>query len=368
MLAYLIDENVSSPTFLPTNKMILSWASFNNLRMLLMACMPVVIFYLIWLVNTSEEIRSEEGALLDLVCWPDGNAIPVIIACGSVIAVVIELYGLYQLFRAGLPKMEYDVTNGLYYYMWALIIMIIVFFAIMFYSGLQSTIIRAKIKGGITKAMLRYSTHLPSKVAIDRLQTRFHCCGRVNFLEWFYIPWYTTGETIKPESIKNRKFVADSVPYSCCSKDVMWPCIHHRVTRIGTIYKYNPTKQLTIWQDGCEEKLISEMMTVSWRFNAVMALIIIAMILQVIAVRYLHTAYRSGLHVGNRIICNAYLFRSETNTVSPAAPRRKIFRKRRLREARTLHWVTATYRPRRGGTSSPSDMNSSDDLLKPIYE
>lgn len=69
----------------------LTWASFNNIRMLLMACMPVVIFYLIWLVNTSEGIRSEEGTLLDLVCWPDGNAIPVIIATGSVIAVVIEV-------------------------------------------------------------------------------------------------------------------------------------------------------------------------------------------------------------------------------------------------------------------------------------
>lgn len=41
--------------------------------------------------------------------------------------------------------------------------------------------------------MLRYASHLPSKVAIDRLQTRFHCCGRVNYQEWFYIPWYTTG-------------------------------------------------------------------------------------------------------------------------------------------------------------------------------
>lgn len=69
----------------------LTWASFNNIRMLLMACMPIVIFYLIWLVNTSEGIRSEEGTLLDLVCWPDGNAIPVIIACGSIIAVVIEV-------------------------------------------------------------------------------------------------------------------------------------------------------------------------------------------------------------------------------------------------------------------------------------
>lgn len=56
----------------------------------------------------------------------------------------LQLYGLYQLFKAGLPKREYDVTNGLFYYIWALIIMIIIFLAIMFYSGLQSTIIRGE--------------------------------------------------------------------------------------------------------------------------------------------------------------------------------------------------------------------------------
>ncbi|KAL0819560.1 hypothetical protein ABMA28_007654 [Loxostege sticticalis] len=347
----------------------LTWASFNNIRMLLMACMPVVIFYLIWLVNTSEGIRSEEGTLLDLVCWPDGNAIPVIIATGSVIAVVIELYGLYQLFKAGLPKREYNVTNGLYYYIWSLIVMIIIFLAIMFYSGLQSTIIRAKIKGGITKAMLRYSSHLPSKIAIDRLQTRFHCCGRVNFQEWFYIPWYTTGEPVDSKA-SSRKFVADNVPYSCCSMDALCPCIHHGVTKMGAIYKYNPTKQLTIWKDGCEEKLISEMMAVSWRFNAVMALIILAMILQVIAVRYLHTAYRNGLHAGNPILCKAYLLRSLTDTEShpKGTSKKKVFRKRKTRQVRTLQWVTAPSRPTRRGVSSASDGNSSDELLKPIYE
>ncbi|XP_052744016.1 photoreceptor outer segment membrane glycoprotein 2 [Bicyclus anynana] len=352
--------------------MFLTWSSFNNIRMLLMACMPVVIFYLIWLVNTSEEIRSEEGTLLDLICWPDGNAIPVIIACGSVVAVVIELYGLYQLFKAGLPKREYNVSNGLYYYVWALIIIIIIFLAIMFYSGLQSTIIRAKIKGGITKAMLRYPIHLPSKVAVDRLQTRFHCCGRVNYHEWFYIPWYTAGQ-IKNNitSSSARKFVADNVPYSCCSMEVMRPCIHHGVTRVGTIYKYDPKQKLTIWEDGCEEKLISEMMSVSRRFNSVMVLIIIAMFLQILAVRYLHTAYKNGLHVGNQITCEAYLLRSTTDTKLEEAAKKKAFKRKKCRQARTLQWVTATYRAktkRRIITSSGSDINSSDELLKPIYE
>ena len=56
-----------------------------------------------------------------------------------------QLYGLHQLFKAGLPKREYDVTNGLFYYVWGLIIMIIIFLAIMFYSGLQSTIIRGSL-------------------------------------------------------------------------------------------------------------------------------------------------------------------------------------------------------------------------------
>ncbi|XP_075983225.1 peripherin-2-like [Anticarsia gemmatalis] len=351
--------------------MYLTWASFNNIRMLMMACMPVVIFYLIWLVNTSEGIRSEEGTLLDLVCWPDGNAIPVIIACGSIIAVVIELYGLYQLFKAGLPKKEHDVTNGLFYYIWALIIMIIIFLAIMFYSGLQSTIIRAKIKGGITKAMLRYSSHLPSKVAIDRLQTRFHCCGRVSFQEWFYIPWYSNGERIDAHALSNHKFVSDNVPYSCCSMDELYPCIHHGITKVGTIYKYNPQKQLTIWNAGCEEKLISEMMSVSWRFNAVTALIIVAMIMQVIATRYLHTAYRSGLHFGNQMMtCRAYLLRSLTDTEQPKhTARKKVLTKKKFRQARTLQWVSLSYRRgRKRYNSSASDVNSSDELLKPIYE
>lgn len=71
--------------------MYLTWPSFNNIRMLLMACTPIVIFYLIWLINTSEGIRSDEGTLLDLVCWPDGNVIPVIIACSSLAAVFIEV-------------------------------------------------------------------------------------------------------------------------------------------------------------------------------------------------------------------------------------------------------------------------------------
>ncbi|XP_026494397.1 RDS/peripherin-like protein xRDS35 [Vanessa tameamea] len=349
--------------------MLLTWSSFNNIRMLLMAFIPVTIFYLIWLVNTSERIRSEEGTLLDLICWPDGNAIPAIIACGAIIAIVIELYGLYQLFKTGLPKKEYNVTRGLFYYIWALICIIIAFLAIMFYSGLQSTIIRAKIKGGITKAMLRYANHLPSKVAIDRLQTHFHCCGRENYQEWFYIPWDTGKLKIESNNFSSRKYVADNVPYSCCSMDVMWPCIHHGVTQMGTIYKYDPAKQLTIWTDGCEEKLINEMTSISWKFNAVMTLIIMAMGLQIIAARYLHTAYNNGLHVGNKIRCYAYLLRSVTDTEMEEVPKRKEFKRRKFHKARTLEWVMAKYRPKsKYTTSSGSDLNSSDELLKPIYE
>ncbi|CAG4954177.1 unnamed protein product [Parnassius apollo] len=358
--------------------------------------------------------------------------------------------------------------------------MIIIFLAIMFYSGLQSTIIRAKIKGGITKAMIRYASHLPSKVAIDRLQTRFHCCGRVDYQEWFYIPWFNTGESVPNDAVSNSKFVADNVPYSCCSKDALSPCIHHGVTQIGLIYKYDPTasqvatnekidvlvanievlntksdnksiaidlscneifselqerylrekkliivgvpeakgetskqrsasdmgevlkiikitfpecpdpiqvrrigkyspkkirplkKQLTIWSEGCEEKLINEMMSVSWRFNAVMSLMIIKMIIQVIAVRYLHTAYKNGLHCGNQITCYAYLLRSATDTKlqQTGTTKRKSFRKKKIKQARTLQWVTGSSRTglRKCSSSSASDINSSDELLKPVFE
>lgn len=132
------------------------------------------------------------------------------------------------------------------------------------------------------------------------------------------------------------------------------------------------------------------MMAVSWRFNEVMALLIVAMvgtalslclrntstspfskhavflqILQVVIVRYLHTAYRNGLHVGNQIICQAYLLRSLTDTEVPKTVRRKMFRKRRQVE-RTQHWVSMRLKPGRlrGTNTSGSDAGSSDELLQ----
>ncbi|KOB69601.1 Metallophosphoesterase [Operophtera brumata] len=107
------------------------------------------------------------------------------------------------------------------------------------------------------------------------------------------------------------------------------------------------------------------MMSVSWRFNTVMALIILAMILQIIAVRYLHTAYKNGLHAGNKFRCTAYLLRSSVHVAAPNTPFRH-FRKR-AREAHTLQWVTGPGK-KRFTTSSASDACSSDELLNTIDE
>ncbi|KPI92238.1 hypothetical protein RR46_13459 [Papilio xuthus] len=110
------------------------------------------------------------------------------------------------------------------------------------------------------------------------------------------------------------------------------------------------------------------MMSVSWRFNAVMSLIIITMILQVIAVRYLHTAYKNGLHCGNQITCYAYLLRSATDTKiqQTVYSRRKAFRKKKPKQTRTLQWVTGSSQPALRRYLSSTD--SSDELLKPIFE
>ncbi|GBP85814.1 hypothetical protein EVAR_65878_1 [Eumeta japonica] len=193
----------------------------------------------------------------------------------------------------------------------------------------------------------------------------------------------------------------------------MWPCIHHGVLQRGAIYKYDPDvrmvlsvcirfgffqigtvtgsgnevederagtkvdikiemereRQLTIWAAGCEEKLINEMMVVSWRFNAVTALIIAAMSLQVIAVRYLHTAYRNGLHAGNQIRREAYLLRSVTEWRA-ADVHERAFRRKSARRARTMRWVTTAdgARARERVTPSSSECDSFDELLQLQYE
>lgn len=57
------------------------------------------------------------------------------------------------------------------------------------------------------------------------------------------------------------------------------PNLYRGISKTTLINSSSKLQQhLTISKDGCEEKLIKEMMAVSWQFNAVMALLIVAMV------------------------------------------------------------------------------------------
>lgn len=92
-------------------------------------------------------------------------------------------------------------------------------------------------------------------------------------------------------------------------------------------------------------------------------------IFQAIAVRYLHTAYRNGLHIGNQIVSNAYLLRSFSDAEQGREVIRSKYKIYRKRKSLTSEWVAnRSIRDKRYTTSSASDVNSSEELLKPIVE
>lgn len=61
--------------------------------------------------------------------------------------------------------------------------------------------------------------------------------------------------------MKDSEFYTDSVPFSCCDVDSAKPCIHEDVLKTHNRYEYDPTKQLTIYTDGCSAVVVDTLQT-----------------------------------------------------------------------------------------------------------
>lgn len=58
------------------------------------------------------------------------------------------------------------------------------------------------------------------KPLVDRIQMKYKCCGIHSYEDWFQYKWY--GKKILKTDLTN-----DDIPFSCCSDDIIVPCIHH---------------------------------------------------------------------------------------------------------------------------------------------
>lgn len=53
--------------------------------------------------------------------------------------------------------------------------------------------------------------------------------------------------------IHNGEFFAESVPFSCCSVEVLRPCISNFVHDRTRHFEYHPEKEMTIYQHSCAD-------------------------------------------------------------------------------------------------------------------
>ncbi|XP_048343008.1 photoreceptor outer segment membrane glycoprotein 2-like [Sphaerodactylus townsendi] len=146
------------------------------------------------------------------------------------------------------------------------------------------------------------------KKTVDMLQIRFQCCGNNGFRDWFEVQWVsvryldmTSKEVLdRINSNIDGKFLVDGVPFSCCNPNSPRPCIQYQITNNSAHYNYNVrTEDLNIWMKGCREAVL-EYYTAIMKFIAASVLLIWLFELSVlIGVRYLQTAMRNVVLLGD---------------------------------------------------------------------
>ncbi|OXU29679.1 hypothetical protein TSAR_007865 [Trichomalopsis sarcophagae] len=71
-------------------------------------------------------------------------------------------------------------------------------------------------------SMKAYAKNAYYKVSIDELQLDLQCCGFSSYSDWFAIDWQLDYD----DSDEGEPVNEQSVPFSCCNRRAMMPCIH----------------------------------------------------------------------------------------------------------------------------------------------
>ncbi|XP_041351120.1 photoreceptor outer segment membrane glycoprotein 2-like [Gigantopelta aegis] len=147
--------------------------------------------------------------------------------------------------------------NILLCYMMTLAVLSVVVMA----GGIVCLVARPKIiaalDAGLLNAMKLYQSDPIVKTMIDRLQSRFMCCGSQTYEDWFKTSWVNVDyvnidddEVMK--YIRHGNFFKDDVPWSCCDASIPRPCIHHAVTNKTAHRHYG---RVTLHKHGCAHTL-----------------------------------------------------------------------------------------------------------------
>ncbi|KAM9149390.1 photoreceptor outer segment membrane glycoprotein 2 [Pangshura tecta] len=241
------------------------------------------------------------------------NSVPNMLISVGVIACIINFLG---------GKICYDCSDTTKFSRWRLVMLpyIVCTFCFTFcilVGALMCYTMRNELEEslylGLRDAIKFYKdTDIPGrcflKKTIDLLQIGFQCCGNNGFRDWFEIQWISvrylnmaSKEVLdRLKSNVDGKFLVDGVPFSCCNPNSPRPCIQYHLTNNTAHYNYDfLMEELNIWIKGCRQALLDYYTDIMRSIGLTVLIIWLFEISVLIGVRYLQTAMKNVLLLGD---------------------------------------------------------------------
>ncbi|GJQ87618.1 hypothetical protein Trydic_g17446 [Trypoxylus dichotomus] len=140
---------------------------------------------------------------------------------------------------------------------------------------------------GIVDAMRNYSKDSNIKADIDQMQIENGCCGSNNYTDWYNIKWYDAN-LINTEAFPQLK---GETPFSCCSIQSAYPCIHHGVEVASDAYLYRKNSNISVSISGCHSVIIKAKRMTGWSLTMRTLFLLLLQIVILCGLRVIQTGY-----------------------------------------------------------------------------
>ncbi|KAK9700654.1 Tetraspanin family [Popillia japonica] len=135
--------------------------------------------------------------------------------------------------------------------------------------------------------MKNYSKDSNIKADIDLMQIENDCCGSNNYTDWYDIKWYDAN-LINTEAFPQLK---GETPFSCCSIQSVYPCIHHGVEVASDAYIYRKNSNISVSITGCHSVIIKAKRTAGWSLVLRTLLLLILQLAVLCGLRLIQTGH-----------------------------------------------------------------------------
>ncbi|XP_041354625.1 peripherin-2-like [Gigantopelta aegis] len=158
---------------------------------------------------------------------------------------------------SGDPETSSRFKSILLVFIWTLCALSIVTMSLGILCFAHRSKIRHALDLQLPNVMKLYKSDAFAKTSIDRMQSRYKCCGTHNFKEWFKVSWINddfldvdSAETMR--YLRHGNFYKDDVPWSCCDPASPRPCVHHSVDDKTAHRHYS---EVTLYRQGCAQAM-----------------------------------------------------------------------------------------------------------------